>query len=267
MSKARPPSSVSKPRKTVAKSVPTERKIALFSDVHSNLEALEAVLADMEKQKVSAKVCLGDVVGYNANPVECLERLRELNINIIKGNHDEEAASTNSLTHYREVARIGMEYSRGQLSREQKTFLRARPYVGQVRDFLVVHASLCQPEEFYYLDSYEEACLHLDIQPTKICFVGHTHVPRVFAIDDKMQVIDVDIHNHMKVGKLPRCVVNVGSVGQPRDGDSRACYAVYNVDSESIDFRRVTYDIEATRKKILEAGLPPPLGDRLFKGI
>ncbi len=238
-------------------------KIALFGDIHANLEALETVLADAKSQGCTSYVCLGDVVGYNANPSECLEIIRQMGCPVVKGNHDEDAGGDHSLEMMNPVAAEALEWTRGQLTAEQREFLSRMRMVRQVEDFTIVHSSLDQPNVWNYVTNKFDAMSNFSYQFTQVCFHGHTHVPRVFVRNAKVHDAEADsvaIEDGMKY------FINAGSVGQPRDGDWRASYCIYDLNAKTVNFRRLKYDIETTMKKVLAAGLPEALALRLPEG-
>ncbi|MEI6654011.1 MAG: metallophosphoesterase family protein [Verrucomicrobiota bacterium] len=238
-------------------------RIAIFGDIHANLEALEAVLADASKQDVTDYVCMGDLVGYNADPVACVEKIRLLDCPTIKGNHDEDAAGAHSLENMNPVAATALQWTRGQLDEEQRLWLRRLRMVRQVSDFTVVHSTLDQPAHWNYVTNRFDAMANFSYQFTQVCFHGHTHVPRVYTKSDKVHEIPAD---SILIEPNAKYFINVGSVGQPRDGDWRSCYAIYNTEAHEVVFRRVEYDIEKTQTKILAADLPPMLAERLAEG-
>lgn len=238
-------------------------RIALFGDIHANLEALEAVLADAAKQGVTDYVCMGDVVGYNADPVACLEMIRSMDCPTIKGNHDDDAAGTHSLESMNPVAAAALQWTRLQLSDEQRLWLRNLRMVRQIHTFTVVHSTLDQPAHWNYVTNRFDAMANFSYQFTQVCFHGHTHVPRVFTKTDKVAEIPAD---SISIEKNAKYFINVGSVGQPRDGDCRSCYAIYDTTQQLVVFRRVEYDIATTQAKILAAGLPSLLAERIAEG-
>lgn len=238
-------------------------RIALFGDIHANLEALEVVLADAEEQGCTDYVCMGDVVGYNADPAACLEKVKAMNIPVVKGNHDEDASGTHSLDSMNPVAAAALEWTRAQLSEEQRIWLRRLRMVRQVEDFTIVHSTLDQPANWNYVTNRFDAMSNFSYQFTQVCFHGHTHVPRVYVKTDKVQEVPAD---SIIIEEGSKYFINVGSVGQPRDGDWRGCYAIYDLDHKMIVFRRVEYDIATTQQKILDAGLPAMLAERLADG-
>jgi len=240
-------------------------KIAIFSDIHSNLEAFEAVLADIAKKEIKHLVCLGDVVGYNANPSECLEKVRSLNCPVVQGNHDMEATHDLDLSNYRDLARISLDYTRDVLTLEQKQYLADLPLVIDYNGISMVHASLYEPAEFIYVETLLEASVHFSSQDAQVCFCGHTHVPKIFAQWD--DPYELDWNEPVNFEPKVKYLVNVGSVGQPRDRDFRSCYAVYDLAESSVELCRVEYDVEKTVQKVKDAGLPEDLGLRLLMGM
>lgn len=243
-------------------------KYGIFGDIHGNLEALEAVLADMEEQEVTHPLCLGDLVGYGANPAECLEVIRAMGCPVVRGNHDDLVTLRQTPASFSEAARISLEYARRKLQPSQLNFLRRLPLV-QVEDpVTLVHATLDGPESWGYISTRLEAQTCFFYQKTPVCFVGHTHRPCAFAQEKDVRPLEfrrVDIHpDRTKTGR--KFLFNVGSVGQPRDGDWRPAYAVYDPTEQWVDLRRVNYNIEKAAAKIIKAGLPESLSKRLFKG-
>lgn len=239
-------------------------KVALISDIHSNLEALEAVLEDIRKLGIGEVVCLGDIVGYAADPGPCLDLVRELGCPVLMGNHDQEASRSTPLGNYSELAQAGMVYSRAHLDKEQKKWLASRPMKMKLHGATLVHSSLFEPEEWHYVMDNLGAELHFMNQITQVCFYGHTHVPCVW--EKKREVTLRLLPKTVEVGTGPFYLINVGSVGQPRDKNNRACYAIWNPEDQTVLYRRVAYDFETTQKKIRLAGLPKKMGTRLAEG-
>jgi predicted phosphodiesterase len=238
-------------------------RFAIFSDIHANLEALEAVLADARERHCTHFVCLGDLVGYNANPRECVEVVRELDCPIVKGNHDEQASLPYTSGEFNEMAERAMKWTREQLSDETRAWLHDLRLQRQVRDFTIVHATLDTPAQWGYVFRDLDAAASFTYQHTTLCFFGHTHIQCAFIRDDRARRI-LSEQIHIEFGK--KYFINAGSVGQPRDGDWRAAYCIYHAEENLVEQRRVRYDIDLTRKKILEAGLPRLLADRLPLG-
>jgi predicted phosphodiesterase len=238
-------------------------RFALFGDIHANLEALEAVLADAAQQGATDYVCTGDIVGYNADPSACLEIVREMNCPTVKGNHDEDASGNHSLDSMNPVAAAALEWTRQQLSDEQRQWLTRLRMVRQVADFTVVHSTLDQPAHWNYVTNRFDAMANFSYQFTQICFHGHTHVPRFYVKSDKVQEVASD---SVVIEKGSKYFINIGSVGQPRDGDWRASYAIFDLEHQMVVIRRVEYDIAKTQQKIIAADLPMMLAERIQEG-
>jgi predicted phosphodiesterase len=239
-------------------------RLAIISDIHANLEAFDAVLADARDNKCTDFVCLGDVVGYNANPHECVERVREMNCPTVKGNHDEQASLVESSRDFNEMAEAAIQWTRNHLTDEDKQWLRDLKLQRQVRDFTIVHATLDAPGQWDYVFNNLDAAASFTFQQTTVCFFGHTHVPMVFIRgEDGVRRQQFD---KLRIDTGEKYFINVGSVGQPRDGDWHAAYCIYDVESNVVEQRRLKYDLATAQKKIIEAGLPRLLAERLGIG-
>jgi predicted phosphodiesterase len=239
-------------------------RLAVLSDIHSNLEALQAVLADARAQSCTEFVCLGDVVGYNANPSECVKVIQELECPVVKGNHDEQASIVASTEAFNELAEEAIDWTREHLSAEDKSWLTDLRLTKQVHNFTIVHATLDNPGLWGYIFNDLDALASFTCQQTSLCFFGHTHWPTAFVYDEE----DV---RRIAVGKIVltagnKYFINPGSVGQPRDRDWRAAYCILDTDRQVVEQRRVEYDLEAAQNKIHQAGLPDRLADRLSVG-
>ena len=242
---------------------------AVISDIHGNLEALEAVLADVP-EGVEQVFCLGDVIGYGASPNECCDLVRKAEMPVISGNHDLAVTDLDTnLAWFNPVAAAAVRWTRGQLTEDNAQFLFSRPRKIQAEGALFVHGSIRDPDE-YIVDATTArenlALLKSDYPGTPVCYFGHTHVKTVApspASGDGQGVLDL--------GSEGPYLVNPGSVGQPRDGDTFASYVVAGNPGEDgpvrdIAFRFVEYDIEKAQSKIRSAGLPQMLADRLARG-
>lgn len=238
-------------------------KYAIFGDIHANLEAFEAVLEHAEQQGCTEHVCTGDIVGYAANPGECLAKVRELGCPVVKGNHDEEAILTTSLDGLNPLAKQAMEWTRDHLNPEEQDFLRNLKLVRQVRDFTIVHATLDTPGSWTYVTNKFDAMASFSYQFTQLCFYGHTHTPRIYIKGDSVEPIEETTVN---LEMRRKYFINVGSAGQPRDGDWRASYAIYDVEEQTVSIQRIDYDIQKAQDKIIAAGLPEMLAHRLSLG-
>lgn len=238
-------------------------RYAVIADIHANLEALEVVLADSKEQKCTHYCCLGDVVGYNANPKECLEIVRTMGMPVVKGNHDEYCSSEEDLEGFNPHAAEAVNWTRKQLSKEDRQWLRDLKYVRLVASFSMVHATLDAPQRWGYVFDKLAAAASFTYQNTAVCFFGHTHVPVAFVRDS---VVRGGTYSKFRVEPGKKYFVNVGAVGQPRDGNPKAGYVVYDLNEGSIELRRLDYDIPKAQKKIMDAGLPQRLADRLALG-
>jgi predicted phosphodiesterase len=240
--------------------------IALISDIHGNSDALNAVLDDIRNLGIKAIWCLGDIVGYGAEPAQCIELVKKNCIQVVVGNHDRLAVEGENLSYLSEHVRAGILWARKELSPEQTDWLISLPFSCQEENVTAVHASLCHPEDFSYLDTDQEARLHFLSQETPFSFVGHTHVPMI-TIEKENSIEWKELkRDSIQLDKTLKYSINVGSVGQPRDEDINACYAIYDPFNSSIQIKRVEYDILAAQRRITEAGLPQVNAARLSVG-
>lgn len=236
-------------------------KFGIFSDIHSNLEGLTAVLEDMHKMNVTHTVCLGDIVGYNANPKECLQLVRELGCPTVMGNHDEMVSQNGASDSYNVMAGEGIKHSRDSLDNSERAYLRSLPMQLKVQGYTIVHASLDDPQRWNYINSALEASSSFIYQYTSLCFIGHTHVAQVFVKQGNVR--EISNAHVIKLQKGARYLVNVGSVGQPRDRNWKSSYVIYSPEEEVLEYRRIPYDIEKTQRKIMQAGLSLETAERL----
>lgn len=242
-------------------------KLALISDIHANQEALEAVLKDSEAQGVDRVHCLGDVIGYGSNPVECLN-LVEAHCDVkLMGNHEYAALGLVPESHMNRLARQSMDWTRTKLTDREISLVSEFDMTAEVDDALLVHASPFQPEQWHYVLSETEARPAFQHFKSRLGFFGHTHLPLIFSLtpSDNLRIQaghDIDLDDQDKT----RYLINVGSVGQPRDDDPRACYVVYDTVEAAIMYHRVTYDISAAQAKMADAHLPQQLIERLEAG-
>jgi predicted phosphodiesterase len=240
-------------------------KFAIIADIHANLEALEVVLEDAREQRVTHYACLGDVVGYNANPKDCLDIIRTMGMPCVKGNHDEYCSQDEHLEGFNPHAAEAVQWTRSQLSAEDRTWLHDLKYHRLVANFSIVHATLDAPKRWGYVFPSDKfaAAASFTYQNTSVCFFGHTHVPVVFVRDS---VVRGGTYSRFRVEPGKKYFVNVGSVGQSRDGVPKATYAIYELEDGFVELRRLDYDIPKTQAKIIAAGLPQRLADRLAEG-
>jgi predicted phosphodiesterase len=238
-------------------------KYAILADIHANLEALEIVLADSREQRCTHYACLGDVVGYNANPKECLDQIREMGMPCVKGNHDEYCSIESNLEGFNPHAAEAIQWTRAQLTEEDRDWLRNLKYIRLVASYSIVHATLDGPQRWGYVFDRLAAAASFTYQNTSVCFFGHTHVPVAFIRDS---VVRGGTYSKFKIEPGRKYFINVGSVGQSRDGVAKATYVIYNMDEGSVELRRLDYDIPKTQAKIRAAGLPERLAERLALG-
>jgi predicted phosphodiesterase len=240
-------------------------RYAVFSDIHSNLQALEAVLAAYASEHIDAYLCIGDIVGYGADPNECIQRVAALPAVTVAGNHDQAALGIFSSQDFNPEAQEALRWTSERLSGSSRAFLASLPLVHATPDLVMVHGSLDAPESFRYLTAASGCAPTFERMERAVCFVGHTHVPVVFVRepDGAVRYQDAEVTTVMPDR---RYIVNVGSVGQPRDSVPQATYCIYDTQRSTIEIRRRPYEVFTARRRIIEAGLPQFLGDRLLTG-
>ena len=239
-------------------------RYAVLGDIHSNLHALEVVLDHMDREGVDRVLCVGDIVGYGAGPEECVQIMREREALVVAGNHDWAVADRIDTTNFNAYARDSVDWTRQRLSDEELSYLAELPLVEQLENLTIVHSDLYSPEFFGYIQTLYDAALSFQQMKKPVCFLGHSHVPIVFYDGDPITYFcdsDFAVPNGVKA------IVNVGSVGQPRDSDPRASYVIYDDQKRRILIRRVPYDTEAAAFSILDAGLPAANARRLMVGM
>ena len=239
-------------------------RYGIFSDVHSNLEALNVVIEAYQREDIGRYLCVGDIVGYATNPLECIQAVKSLNAVIVAGNHDWGSSGRLDLAYFAPIAKEALLWTQSNLSKVEVDFLSGLSLVYQEENFVLVHGTLDSPQEFYYLNGHKEAFETFAVLKKQICFVGHTHRPGVFVeLEDNLFYKALGT---LQLEEDKRYVINVGSVGQPRDGDPRAAYVIYDTGKKTIELKRIAYDFTVTQKKILNAGLPDFLAGRLAEG-
>ncbi len=239
-------------------------KYAVLGDIHSNWEALSAVLADAEAHGVTHYCCVGDIVGYNADPELCIDKIRELaGDSVVRGNHDHYCSRQENLNGFHPLAADVVDWTRKRLNDEQREWLANLRYSRTVETFMLVHATLDNPEMWGYVFDKLEAEANFAYQMCSVCFFGHTHVPLAF---EKAGIVRGGLYTQLRIMAGRKYYINVGSVGQPRDGDPRAAYAIYDLVQNVVELRRVEYDIQAAQEKIRAAGLPDRAATRLEIG-
>jgi diadenosine tetraphosphatase ApaH/serine/threonine PP2A family protein phosphatase len=242
-------------------------RYAIIADIHSNLAAFQAVLDDIHSQDRIDKIwCLGDIVGYGPDPHECIELLRSTDHICVAGNHDRAVVGQLDLNNFNPNAAEAVHWTEEKLSIGDITYLKNLPDTIQEGDFILVHGSPREPIMEYIL-SMSVARQNFDFFRTRYCLVGHTHVPQAYSLDKEDNCTATRFLPTVKLitGEI-RLIVNPGAVGQPRDRNPKACYAVYDNETGIIQLRRVSYDIRLTQDRIMKSGLPPRLATRLETG-
>jgi diadenosine tetraphosphatase ApaH/serine/threonine PP2A family protein phosphatase len=237
-------------------------RVGIVSDIHGNLEALQAVLTKC-KGEVDEIICLGDVVGYGADPCECLDTIQDHASFICAGNHDWAAGGRIGTGGFNSFAADAIVWTREQLTPQQLAFLHDLLLTDRRDDVLYVHGSPYQPNAFHYLFGALEASFAIDETDARLTFVGHSH--RAFVYQDGVGEV-VSVEGQLVLAREDRTLVNVGSVGQPRDQDPRAAFCVWNMDRDEINLVRVPYDVSKAQNKILDNRLPDFLAHRLKSG-
>jgi predicted phosphodiesterase len=240
-------------------------RYGIFSDVHGNWEALQEVLQFYRKEGIHDYICLGDIVGYGANPKECLDQIRGLNAVCIAGNHDWAVSGRLNYDVFHESAQEAVDWTRGQLAGEDLAFLNCLPLMYKNDDFVAVHGTLSEPENFHYMIYMSDARETFHLMERQVCFVGHSHVPQIIIQHGEKMVCSAKMN--AEVDPAEQYIVNVGSVGQPRDGNPKASCCVYDTVVNALQITRLTYDVQTACTKILKAGLPEDLAERLLTGM
>ncbi len=240
--------------------------IAVISDIHSNFEALTAVLDDIQSQGVSQIVCLGDIVGYASSVKSCMRVIRELDCRVLLGNHDEASCLSKPPADFNDTAAAGVVFASSRLSLPDREWITSLPRNLEIGGIAFTHASLASKADWPYIISAEDARAHFANQTGRLAFCGHTHKPMVWRQEPRAQIAGRTGKGQMELLPTGKVLVNVGAVGQPRDGNPRACYVIFRPDDNTVDFRRVEYDIKRTKRKILRARLPRFTAQRLSLG-
>ncbi len=240
-------------------------RYGIFSDIHSNLEALQAVIKAYQKEKIDKYLCVGDVVGYGADPNECAEIIGKLAEVTVVGNHDWAALGIISSELFNQEAQSAIIWTSQQLCESSKHFLRTLRLIFKKDNFVLAHGSLNSPQDFNYLQNTGDCLATFGLMESDICFVGHTHVPVIFVQDRQARVRYEDTPK-IKIEPGNKYIINVGSVGQPRDSIPEAAYCIWDTDKAEIEIKRQRYDVFAARQKIIDRGLPDFLGNRLLTG-
>jgi diadenosine tetraphosphatase ApaH/serine/threonine PP2A family protein phosphatase len=242
-------------------------RTAVLTDIHANLPALEAVIAHAEAEGVDRWVCLGDTVGYGAQPNECCERVRDRVSFCLLGNHDAAVAGRMSYEWYHPPARAALEWTRGELDDDNLAWLSSLPYTVREGEVAFCHGSPVDPEAYDYIfhASHARELLPMWEGLASVTFLGHAHLPRAFALTREVVETLTESPFPLQVGR--KYVFAVGSVGQPRDGDVRSAYALFDDVARTVTYHRVPYAFETAAQRILRVPqLPPQFAQRLYEG-
>jgi predicted phosphodiesterase len=242
-------------------------RYGIFSDIHSNQEAFSAVIDAYRKESIDLYICVGDVVGYGANPNECVAMVKALGAVTVAGNHDWACVGKTSVEYFNPFAQQAVAWTKKTLEPGSHSFLESLPLVYKNSDLTVVHGTLPSPQDFNYMTNEAAASDSFNLQETPVCFVGHSHIAGLFREDADQRIIYAeDDLGRIVLKEGLNYIVNVGSVGQPRDFDWHAAYAIYDTQKKVIQIKRSDYDVQSARKKIIDYNLPKYLGDRLLVG-
>lgn len=239
-------------------------RYGIFADIHGNLEALETVIKAYAKENIDQYVCAGDIVGYGSNPKKCLQLVKNLKAIVVAGNHDYAVCGLSDISHFSLPAREAVLWTKKQLVETELSYLSSLPLTITKEKFIVVHSSLNSPLDWHYITDKSSACQSFTSQETPLCFVGHSHVPGIFLEENRQIIASPQDKIKFKIGI--KYIINVGSVGQPRDGNPKACYTVYDTETNLLEIKRMGYNLEITQEKIIKAGLPQILAERLAGG-
>jgi len=240
-------------------------RAAIISDIHSNLPALEKVFEDIDNRGADEIFCLGDIVGYGANPRECLALIRERCTKVVAGNHDWGVVGKADLSRFSSSARIAAEWTADVLEFDERKYMAELPLKIELGDVCLVHASPREPASWEYLNFKSMLPGQFASFNGKICFVGHSHKPLMW--NDFGEKIIPDNRTAVRLDEGTRYFVNAGSVGQPRDGDPRTGYILFNDATSELTFFRLNYDIEKASDAVQKAGLPEKLASRLYRAF
>ena len=237
----------------------------ICSDIHSNATAFKAVLESMHDNGVERRICLGDIVGYGVDTDECVNLVKENMDVCLIGNHDSVAVRYESSAGFNPYAKQAIEWTQKNLSKESVAFIRSLPYIHEENDICFVHASPLSPADWVYVTDLEDALNAFDHFSERYCFVGHTHSPVIIASRPLAIPKILDEYEYV-IANTERLLVNVGSVGQPRDRDPRACWCLLDTETKCVRLIRVEYDIRETQNRMQKRGMPSFLIDRLSVG-
>jgi diadenosine tetraphosphatase ApaH/serine/threonine PP2A family protein phosphatase len=243
-------------------------RIGILSDIHANLEALTQALAALERHRPDRVVCLGDVVGYGASVNECCDLVRKVAAVTLLGNHDAAVSGRMDYSFYYDAARHALDWTASRIAPDHLEWLRSLPYAHRMNGLQFTHGNPVNADSYEYVFAIEQArelLPHLG-ELAEVNFIGHSHLCKVFALAAGGEVNEV-VATRFTLEPGQKYVISVGSVGQPRDCDNRACFVTFDTETKTIEYHRVSYDIETSAQKIFDADLALNFGKRLFLGV
>lgn len=240
-------------------------RFAIISDIHSNVEALLSVLAEIKKEHVDKIICLGDILGYGPDPKECANLIREKCEYIIVGNHDFACLNRTELVFFNRFAKEAIHWTLTKITEEDLEFVFQLPFEIVFQNIRFVHANPYTPQSWDYILSIDDAIFNFSKFKEQICFIGHSHQPIIY-IENNDQKYMFSEEREIKIEPNFRYIINVGSVGQPRDNNPASAFGILDTTKQMFELFRVGYNVEKTQQKMLAAGLPEFLADRLLAG-
>ncbi len=245
-------------------------RYAIISDIHSNLEALQAVLNTIELEEIDKIICLGDIVGYGPDPNECIELVRQNCEKILTGNHDFACIKDTELYYFNQYAAKAIEWTLTVLSKENLEYLAKLPFADRIENYYLVHSSPFEPQSWDYILSTDDAEFNFSYfdQNDQICFIGHSHHPIIYFEESENNKLSYSYKTaiNLPLEKDKRYIINVGSVGQPRDGNPDSAFGIIDTNTQVYQLKRVRYEVRKTYQKMISVGLPNFLSERLLIG-
>ena len=240
-------------------------KIAIISDIHSNLHALQSVFAFIEQSNFDKIICLGDIVGYGPYPNECIDLVRNKCHVVLAGNHDHATVGLTDISYFNSFAKSAIQFTARVITKDNADYLRGLEFEYREPGMFFVHASPNEPPEWHYITNTFAAESAFDAFSEQVCFIGHTHYPVVYMNTDDQNVAIASIFGKI-LSERKRYLINIGSVGQPRDNDPRAAFGVFDVEKRICELIRTPYDVNATQREMRNCALPEFLVQRLALG-
>jgi predicted phosphodiesterase len=240
-------------------------KFIILSDIHSNWEAITEFSKIIKEINVDEILCGGDIVGYGADPSLSIDYVQREKYQVVLGNHDAAVIDMVDTKYFNEYAKLAIEWTKKNINESQMNFLKNLPISIEKENFILFHSSPYRPAEWNYIITYGDAKRAMDSFNKQICFVGHSHQPIIIVSDEKNN-IRAYFESEVIIERNKKYIINVGSIGQPRDGNPKGCFVIYDEEKKLIKFCRFSYNIFLAQEKIIKAGLPHFLGTRLFFG-